>query len=142
MVVDTFARRLDIALRRAGSSQARLAREADIDQSSISRYLRGQCEPNLRQVRAIADALNVAPSFLLADDGDPILLAVAGEEHRYAVFRGGEYVGEWIGERIDIFMAAEVVDGDTAKLLLDQASAKRAGRKGGATQRGSSRKRR
>ena len=107
-----------MALRRSGSSQARLAREADIDQSSISRYLRGQCEPNLRQFRAIAVALNVAPSFLLADDGLILRLAPSGRDNHYYAFREGKLVGEWTGESLDVFIAAEVVDGETADGLL------------------------
>ena len=120
MRADTFSRRLEIALRRSKSSQARLAREAEIDQSSISRYLRGQCEPNLRQFRAIAAALNVAPSFLLGDDLEPVVLANAEERGHYYVFREGVLLGKWIGDELSVFPGAEVVDDETGKSLLSR----------------------
>lgn len=118
MSADTFATRLDNALKRAGSSQARLAREADIDQSSISRYLRGQCEPNLRQFRAIANALKVAPSHLLGDESASPILAPSGKEHHYYVFLAGKLAGEWTGETLKVFVGAEVANGETANDLI------------------------
>lgn len=127
---ETFARRLELALKRSGASQARLARDAEIDQSSISRYLRGQCEPNLRQFRAIADALEVPPSFLLAEL-EGIVLAPSGQSDHYYAFRDGKLVGEWKGEVESVFVGGVVATQDEAHALLAKVGARsRAGKNG------------
>jgi transcriptional regulator with XRE-family HTH domain len=64
----SFAVRLRQAMRAAGITQFELSAKADLDQSTISRYVRGLYEPNLRQLRAIANALGVKASDLLPDD--------------------------------------------------------------------------
>jgi transcriptional regulator with XRE-family HTH domain len=120
---ENFALRLQQALARSGMTQAALARSADIDQSSISRYLRGQCEPNLRQFRSIAQALAIRPSELLPpEDADPVQAVAQGEDSHYFIFRQGELVGQWRGA-LEKFGPAIVVTGKDAKKLLT-ASAK------------------
>ena len=118
-----FAARLQAALERSGTTQAALARAADVDQSSISRYLRGQCEPNLRQFRSIALALGMKPSDLLPDDetADPIVAIPSSDEECYYIFRGNTFLGEWHGLTLDIFRNASVIEGKDARKLLDSA---------------------
>lgn len=88
-----FADRLAHLLRRTGHSQADLARLADVDQSSISRYLRGDCEPNLRQLRSLARALRVPVTALMLD-GEPEVHAVR-DGAGWLLFRGDRLVGQW-----------------------------------------------
>jgi transcriptional regulator with XRE-family HTH domain len=100
-------------LRRAGHSQADLARLADVDQSSISRYLRGDCEPNLRQLRAIARALGV-PATALVTDGAPEVHAVP-EGDGYLLFRGERLVGRWHERSIVPVLHVTELDADHAE---------------------------
>ena len=116
----SFAARLKESLKRCGTSQAGLARLAEVDQSSISRYLRGQCEPNLRQFRAIALALGLKPAELLPDEplADPVHHAVKHEnDHVYMIFRSGLFLGEWRGATLDCFINPDFVDQRAAPLL-------------------------
>lgn len=118
-----FATRLQAALARSATTQAALARAADVDQSSISRYLRGQCEPNLRQFRAIAQALGMKPSDLLPEDelADPIVAIPSSDEECFYIFRGNTFLGEWHGITLDVFRNASVIEGKDARKLLDSA---------------------
>ncbi len=118
-----FAARLQAALEHSKTTQAALARAADVDQSSISRYLRGQCEPNLRQFRSIAVALGLKPSDLLPDDErvEPIVAIPSSDEECYYIFRGNTFLGEWHGIALDIFRHVSVVEGKDARRLLDSA---------------------
>jgi transcriptional regulator with XRE-family HTH domain len=121
----TFAGRLKESLKRSGTSQAGLARLAEVDQSSISRYLRGQCEPNLRQFRAIAIALGLKPAELLPDEPmpDPLHHAVRHNngDHVYLIFKAGMLVGEWRGSTLDCFKSIAVLEGREARKLLETA---------------------
>lgn len=120
---DSFARRLQRALEQSGTTQAALARAADVDQSSISRYLRGQCEPNLRQFRSIAQALGMKPADFLPDEkpADPIVAIPSSDEECYYIFRGNTFLGEWHGIALDVFRNAAVLEGRDARKLLDSA---------------------
>jgi transcriptional regulator with XRE-family HTH domain len=119
----TFASRLQAALGGSATTQAALARAADVDQSSISRYLRGQCEPNLRQFRAIAHALGLKPADLLPEDeaGESITAIPSSDEECYYIFRGNTFLGEWHGITLDVFRNAAIVEGKDARKLLDSA---------------------
>ncbi|MBI3723924.1 helix-turn-helix transcriptional regulator [bacterium] len=114
---DDFARRLRASLKRSGITQARLARLADIDQSSISRYLRGQCEPNLRQFRAIAHALKVKPRYLLGDDTDPVVAVQGHANGHFYMFVRGRLIGEYTGPSFGCSCVA-LVEGDEGLALL------------------------
>lgn len=63
--MDTFAAKLRRALAKADMTQAALARRANLDESSVSRYVRGTCEPTLGQFCAIVVALGIEPRELL-----------------------------------------------------------------------------
>jgi transcriptional regulator with XRE-family HTH domain len=119
-----FAARLQAALERSGTTQAALARAADVDQSSISRYLRGQCEPNLRQFRSIALALGLKPAALLPEEdevAESIVAIPSSDEECYYIFRGNTFLGEWHGITLDVFRKASVIQGKDARKLLDSA---------------------
>ena len=62
-----FRARLAQALRQAGSNQSRLAREAEVDRSTISQLLAGSGArlPNAQVVGACAEALGVSTDWLL-----------------------------------------------------------------------------
>lgn len=64
-VVDIFREKLREALERKKMSQAELARRAEVDQSSISRYLAGEVGPNIRQLCALANALELDAADLI-----------------------------------------------------------------------------
>ncbi len=110
-----FAARLRELLVAASLTQADLARLAEVDQSSISRYLRGECEPNLRQLRAIARALGVPPALILTD-GKCELVAVADAGRGHLLFHGERLVGEW---RLDVNLGrcvhVKLLDGRDAR---------------------------
>jgi transcriptional regulator with XRE-family HTH domain len=114
---------LQAALEASGTTQAALARAADVDQSSISRYLRGQCEPNLRQFRSIAQALGLKPAELLPEEEahEAILAIPSSNEECYYIFRGNTFLGEWHGLSLDVFRRAVIIEGREAKKLLDSA---------------------
>lgn len=68
-----FAAVIAPAARRAGytghGSQARLARDTGMSESSISRMLNGQAIPELRFLGPIADAVSMSPLELLVKTG-------------------------------------------------------------------------
>lgn len=54
-----FAQNLDVAMYRAKISQAELSRLTGIDKSCISRYLSGECAPDLWNLKKILSALRI-----------------------------------------------------------------------------------
>lgn len=56
----------------AGLTQAELARRVACNQSEISRLERGERLMSVRMLKAIARALGVPPSALLADDDNEV----------------------------------------------------------------------
>jgi hypothetical protein len=72
----------------------------------------------------------VAPSYLLAEESEAVLLARSDEEERYYVFRGERLLGEWIGESVDCFLGAQIVDEPTARRLVEGVRRKRGGENG------------
>jgi transcriptional regulator with XRE-family HTH domain len=110
------------ALETRGTTQAALARLAEVDQSSISRYLRGQCEPNLRQFCAIAQALGVKPAALLPNGQvDALVASQIKDDGCFYIFRGEQFLGEWHGEDLHLFDGALLVKGRDARKLLESA---------------------
>ena len=74
--MNEFARRLQIAMDNAGITQAGLARVTGINQGTLNHYLRGRYLAKQDRVYALADALNVSPSWLMgldesAEEPDP-----------------------------------------------------------------------
>lgn len=62
---DGFPRRLKVARKWRGMSQAQLAKLAGIPASSISHFEAGTREPSLNSFRAIVNAIDVDPEYLL-----------------------------------------------------------------------------
>lgn len=60
------------ARKAAGLTQAELARRAGCDQSEISRLERGERLMSVRMLKAIARALGIPSSALLADDDNEV----------------------------------------------------------------------
>ncbi len=66
------------ARRRAGLTQAELARRVDTTQSAIARIERGRTEPSLRRVRELVRACGLELLPTLAEpDGEDLRLALA-----------------------------------------------------------------
>ncbi len=125
----SFAERLRNLLQQSGHTQADLARLADVDQSSISRYLRGECEPNLRQLRSIAEAFRVPVAILVGEDSREILAVEAranNREARYLLFCDGELVGEWHSPVLATILAVKRLPGTDAVARKLLAAAKKA----------------
>jgi len=57
----TFAAWLSDVLRRQGLSQEAAARQLGVSVRTVSRWVRGQTEPRLRDVRRISDAFGPLP---------------------------------------------------------------------------------
>jgi transcriptional regulator with XRE-family HTH domain len=127
---DNFAHKLKRALEIRGATQAALARLADVDQSSISRYLRGQCEPNLRQFCSIADALGVKPAALLPGaTTDSVVATQVERDGCFYLFRAGKFLGEWHGPDLHLFENAVLIKERDGRKLLESAGIRLNGRK-------------
>lgn len=68
MLVDTFANRLNKALKDAGLNQTQLAKKTKIDKSLISNYLAGNYKAKQNKLTLIADALDVEETWLMGFD--------------------------------------------------------------------------
>lgn len=66
--MDTFAKRLEIAMASAKMRPAELSKITGIGKSSISAYMSGQYIPKQKHTFLIATALHVKPSFLMGID--------------------------------------------------------------------------
>ena len=66
--VSTFAARLKEGLSLRGMTQAELSRRANLDKSSISRYLKNEYKGNQDAVYKISQALNVSEAWLMGYD--------------------------------------------------------------------------
>jgi len=64
-VSDTFANRLLWSRLRRDYTQVDLAKQAEIDQAQISNYEAGRREPNIENLRRIAQALDITADYLL-----------------------------------------------------------------------------
>lgn len=63
--LQVFQERLLLARRRRDLSQEELAARAEVFKTDISKYERGQSQPNLPRLKRLADALDVNTDFLL-----------------------------------------------------------------------------
>ena len=70
MCNEFFKDRLKHALDMRSMSASELSRRCGIHKSVISRYLHGEIEPKPSAVKNIADALGVAPTWMLGFDGE------------------------------------------------------------------------
>ena len=65
---DSFAKRLEEALRIRDVKQSELVEKTQISKSAISQYLSGAFEPKQKNIYKIARALNVNPVWLMGKD--------------------------------------------------------------------------
>lgn len=63
-----FKNRLNKAITYSGLTAAELARKSGLSPSEIARYRKGEYEPKLQKLYALAVALNVSPSWLMGYD--------------------------------------------------------------------------
>ena len=68
MLIDSFANRLDLALKRNNMRPIDLANKTHIDKSSISRYLSGDWKASQKRLTLIAMALNTNEAWLMGYD--------------------------------------------------------------------------
>lgn len=68
MIVDTFANRLDKAIRIKNIKQIELSEKTGIDKSLISNYLSGKYKAKQNNVYILAKALNVSEAWLMGYD--------------------------------------------------------------------------
>ncbi len=68
MLIDSFANRLDLALKRNNMRPIDLANKTHIDKSSISRYLSGDWKASQKRLTLIAIALNTNEAWLMGYD--------------------------------------------------------------------------
>ena len=68
MLVDSFANRLDLALKRNNMRPIDLANKTHIDKSSISRYLSGDWKASQKRLTLIAMTLNTNEAWLMGYD--------------------------------------------------------------------------
>jgi len=68
MLIDNFANRLDLALKRNNMRPIDLANKTHIDKSSISRYLSGDWKASQKRLTLIAMALNTNEAWLMGYD--------------------------------------------------------------------------
>ena len=66
-----FKKRLKEEYKKLGLSQKAFAVEADVPESSISRYLNGEMLPNTRNLEKMAKVLNVSGHYLLGKEEAP-----------------------------------------------------------------------
>jgi transcriptional regulator with XRE-family HTH domain len=68
--MDTFSKRLALALGEAGLSQADLARSVDVNPSTVNHWCSGKRCPKPDDTKRIAATLGVRAAWLLLGDGD------------------------------------------------------------------------
>lgn len=68
--VAKFKDRFALALNESGIKQIDLAKRIGISRSLITRYLKGEFEPNNKNILLIAKELNVSPTWLIGFDVD------------------------------------------------------------------------
>lgn len=115
--METFARRLCVALEKRGVSAAELSRRTGIDEGTICNYKKGKYEPKQRKLDLIACALDVQIAWLMGADipmehnalynnlkpptitDDVVVFPVIGE-----LAAGYEHIAleDWGGETIEI----------------------------------------
>lgn len=67
-----FQERLLLVRRRRELTQAKLAAQADVCMTDISKYERGQSMPTLPRLVRLADALGTSADFLLGRTGEEV----------------------------------------------------------------------
>lgn len=70
--MENFSKRLKIAMKARGFSQADLVEATNLDRGAISRYVRGEFKPKAKNIILIAEALNVNVPWLLGDEDIPM----------------------------------------------------------------------
>ena len=68
MLTDTFAHRLQIAMKKENLTPTELANESKLDKSLISNYLSGNYKPKQNRLIILAECLNVNELWLMGYD--------------------------------------------------------------------------
>lgn len=79
--MENFSKRLKIAMKNRGFSQADLVELTNLDRGAISRYVRGEFKPKAKNIILIADALKVNVPWLLGDEDVPMDIDPAIDYH-------------------------------------------------------------
>ena len=79
--MENFSKRLKLAMKSKGFSQADLVNLTDLDRGTISRYVRGSVKPKAKNIILIADALQVNVPWLLGDEEVPMDIQPAIDYH-------------------------------------------------------------
>ena len=69
-----FCSNLKMAMHQRGISQKEVAALSGLTEAQVSRYIRGSCEPGLRTLCRLADALGISPAILLCPAAERFLL--------------------------------------------------------------------
>lgn len=64
----TFAQRLKNAMEEKSVTAYRLSKQINVHQTTISNWLNGRSEPRIDQLEAIAEALDIFPSYFIGYD--------------------------------------------------------------------------
>ena len=79
--MENFSKRLKIAMKDRGFTQADLVYSTNLDRGTISRYVRGNVKPKAKNIILIADALKVNVPWLLGDEEVPMNIEPAIDYH-------------------------------------------------------------
>ena len=100
--------------KKRGLSQAELAFQVGIQQSSLARYERGEMQPTIKVVEAIAEALNVSINELLnGPEGERSHVTLS---YDWKKFEKGDV--DMAGKGYELFLGADGVVGIKGSMLL------------------------
>ena len=81
-----FGRRLSLARKERGLSQAQLAKRLYVGQATVSRLEQGTAVPDVATIRQIAEVLDVDVNLLMSDAADSAT-AITVEDNRFLMRR-------------------------------------------------------
>lgn len=121
-----FSERLRALRRQRELSQAELARGLKISKSSVNMYERGEREPGIETLEAIADYFNIDMNYLLGkpydlrvaeEDGDLVLYALPGSELEEILKRDHKVV--WYPQRKNLVICPDDEPVEDGGILID-----------------------
>ena len=105
---ESFSARLTELMARRGWNQRDLAVHAELSQPSISRYLRGQTEPKITDVIALAKALGSTVDVLIGVATEPLKGSLNEEPTEYVNWRDRALSAETKVEMLKSGMQAHI----------------------------------
>lgn len=69
-----FCSNLRMAMHQRRMSQKEVAALSGLTESQVSRYMKGRCEPGLRTICRLAEALGISPAFFLCPAAERYIL--------------------------------------------------------------------